>query len=278
MNDTFSFPVYGISAGYGNNCPNDSIMSADALDIDCNTFNLAANSTMRDYYDLYFNALALNQQGTPLTAVRNHFTQNRTCAVSNHHHIGFAPGSSGMDYYYITSPAANVKGDEQPVCNIAVSSFSSNPGSNPDSCIRSSYCKPGQFVEDTSGWQSNGHSDPGDPSDLDKADLYLEVIDNIFEKDFETGISRNDYEQQWVKSYPNPTTGLIKFDVSAISGSDMKLDIIDENGKIILKRQIQKGIMTYNADLSKLAKGVYFYKISSCRNTSVNGYGKIILK
>jgi hypothetical protein len=49
-------------------------------------------------------------------------------------------------------------------------------------------------------------------------------------------------------------------------------------GKIILNNEIKQGSKEYTIDLSKLKKGVYFYRINSCGYLDLSGFGKIILK
>ncbi len=70
-----------------------------------------------------------------------------------------------------------------------------------------------------------------------------------------TPLSVNDFPNK-VKVYPNPSKGELQIDVFE-DGAD--LNMIDLNGKTVLKRQLDVGINEIT--LSKLEKGTYFIRI-----------------
>ncbi len=68
-------------------------------------------------------------------------------------------------------------------------------------------------------------------------------------------------EDQWVKSYPNPTLGkfTLQFNVQAKSGKAMLYDV---NGKLVLQEYIPAWSQYKYLDISRLSNGIYFCKLN----------------
>lgn len=78
--------------------------------------------------------------------------------------------------------------------------------------------------------------------------------------------------------YPNPTTGLVNIEFNVNETSNVKLCIVDMNGKIqnvILEKNVPAGNYVYTTDLRSLATGVYSASLQS--DAKINS-SKIIKK
>ena len=64
-----------------------------------------------------------------------------------------------------------------------------------------------------------------------------------------------------LRAYPNPTTGLIRWDMTSL----LRLDVIDLRGRLILTLQPSRGQQTTN--LGHLPTGLYLLRLTDDRRT-----------
>jgi len=78
-------------------------------------------------------------------------------------------------------------------------------------------------------------------------------------------------ESGFVKFYPNPTNGLVNVEVSGATGESFELSVINIQGKVMMQDRLLDLPESYvrQLDLSSFAKGIYFVRLSSGQNTTV---------
>jgi len=78
-----------------------------------------------------------------------------------------------------------------------------------------------------------------------------------------------------LRVYPNPTEGLIIFDIELSEAGDIEIQIYNVLGELLYNKVLQKIKKTmHEADMGRLANGVYFVKMITSEG-SINK--KIIL-
>jgi hypothetical protein len=65
-----------------------------------------------------------------------------------------------------------------------------------------------------------------------------------------------------VSVYPNPTYGYITIDFQQTLSEQVKVEITDMNGKLILSNTISPGINSVEFDLINIKNGLYFITLS----------------
>ena len=73
-----------------------------------------------------------------------------------------------------------------------------------------------------------------------------------------------------VSVYPNPSNGIFTFNIQHAS-VDSKLQVFNVLGEKVYDATLQHSTVTTHVDLSKQAKGVYFYKLISTSGVEKNG-------
>lgn len=87
-------------------------------------------------------------------------------------------------------------------------------------------------------------------------------------------LEKNQIVSDYVKVYPNPSEGIINFELSSKNISTWNLSVMDALGRVVSSEKII-GKANTSCDLRNMPKGIYFYKITSDNaNISV---GKIII-
>ncbi|WP_379967283.1 T9SS type A sorting domain-containing protein [Epilithonimonas sp. UC225_85] len=66
-----------------------------------------------------------------------------------------------------------------------------------------------------------------------------------------------------IKVYPNPTEQLVNISFGKQNDTSFIFEIYDASGKILINKNIKKGIEIYNIDISDFVSGSYIYKIKS---------------
>ena len=66
-----------------------------------------------------------------------------------------------------------------------------------------------------------------------------------------------------IKIYPNPTDELVNISFGKQNNTGFIFEIYDASGKILINKNIKKGIEIYNVDISNFVSGSYIYKIKS---------------
>ncbi|HFC01261.1 MAG TPA: T9SS type A sorting domain-containing protein, partial [Phaeodactylibacter sp.] len=90
-----------------------------------------------------------------------------------------------------------------------------------------------------------------------------------------TSTDDNNLEKISVDVFPNPTDGLVSFEIKNLQGST-RIDIFDVAGHLILSRDWNlQEFQIKTLDLTVFASGIYFYKI---KNEEVEMTGKILKK
>ena len=76
--------------------------------------------------------------------------------------------------------------------------------------------------------------------------------------------------------YPNPTTNNITFSYSLLSSTNVVFVIQDVNGKTLHNRSVaqQSGDNKYTFNVSRLSPGIYFYKLSANKESSIGKFVK----
>jgi hypothetical protein len=103
-------------------------------------------------------------------------------------------------------------------------------------------------------------------------DMFLLKTDSLGDYNLNTGVNENPNSKLKLDVYPNPNKGVF-FIQSQLKIS--KIDIINLKGKTIYSLQLNNN--KANIDLSKEAKGIYFYQIYIAENQIVQS-GKIVIE
>jgi len=80
-----------------------------------------------------------------------------------------------------------------------------------------------------------------------------------------TGLNDVDEDLFSIRIYPNPSSGKFVIESNETAVKDVRLSIMDANGKLIMNKEINNTTGRFNEaiDLSTQAKGVYFIKLSN---------------
>ena len=78
-----------------------------------------------------------------------------------------------------------------------------------------------------------------------------------------TGLNDIDNNDLIISIYPNPTEGLFSINSNKTKLKNLKLEIIDFNGRTVLKKELQNngGVISEQIDISDKAKGVYIIRL-----------------
>ncbi|MDP2386702.1 MAG: M14 family zinc carboxypeptidase [Bacteroidota bacterium] len=91
----------------------------------------------------------------------------------------------------------------------------------------------------------------------------LKIINNIGLEEYKSNVSL-------LQNSPNPCSDItsIQYNLPDNKGN-YSLEVIDELGKIVLKQAINSTVSQTNLDISKFKNGVYYYKITSDKKSSM---------
>jgi len=87
---------------------------------------------------------------------------------------------------------------------------------------------------------------------------------------------QNNINNEEILVYPNPTTGLITVEFSEISKNLFTIELYNMTGQKCYETNISNNTNKKSIDLSKLPKGIYFFKLQSL-NKNIIYTEKIIL-
>lgn len=90
-----------------------------------------------------------------------------------------------------------------------------------------------------------------------------------------TSISESDFNNLKITVFPNPGSNLIAVQVGHLVRSDLNVNLVDINGKILKTNKINKGQTITYFDTQTLYEGVYFVKISDQQHFTTH---KIVIK
>lgn len=71
---------------------------------------------------------------------------------------------------------------------------------------------------------------------------------------------------EWVQVVPNPSKGLFNFEIATLSDGGLQIEVFNTNGQLIdkiEKSDVEAGLHNLRVDLSKLASGVYVYRVKT---------------
>jgi len=88
-------------------------------------------------------------------------------------------------------------------------------------------------------------------------------------------IGIEEYESFIIKTYPNPSSGLINFEFQSTGVSQLRLEIIDATGKVIAFQTLNATNRTYKTSFVLDSPGVYFYRLRD--QGGILGFKKIII-
>jgi len=72
-----------------------------------------------------------------------------------------------------------------------------------------------------------------------------------------------DFENMNVNVFPNPATDLIAIQIVNLVQDDLRIELIDVTGKVVMETQINKGSTIAHFNVETVYTGVYFVKISN---------------
>lgn len=78
--------------------------------------------------------------------------------------------------------------------------------------------------------------------------------------DFKTpqvGIRKNPLKMELIQLYPNPAKTMVNINLGRSSDQDGRFEVIDMNGRIVLKEQVPSGFQVYQLDVQTLNRGIY---------------------
>jgi hypothetical protein len=80
-------------------------------------------------------------------------------------------------------------------------------------------------------------------------------------------LAKNNLEQIGLSLFPNPSSDLIVVQSYSPTLSDLKVELIDINGKLILADTLKQGSTMCYLNSQTVYSGVYFVKISDDRSS-----------
>jgi hypothetical protein len=238
------------------------------LDIQCNTFHVQPTIGGSDWMiqNLKTGLSHLKDQGSVYLDAGNQFSPNCNSGFTPLYHISFYNWPTYFNYYFY-----NI----DPYIPHCIDSLITSGGwwhihfwgqnDQSNQCHKSSFCKPFEFIEDTTGWHKFGDTTKID-SDIKRPFGWVELMEGSFEKDYqELGIQDKFLlNGEMVKIYPNPSSGFVIIDYNLPSNCIRgKISLYDINGKEIKSNDLNVSVGSYNIDLTNLPKGLYLLKILS---------------
>lgn len=77
--------------------------------------------------------------------------------------------------------------------------------------------------------------------------------------------------QPVVTVFPNPSSGIVHFDIRLSRTAELKLELVDVLGRVLVSENLGKqiaGNLMHTLDLSGIAPGIYFYRVKSKLGTT----------
>lgn len=99
-------------------------------------------------------------------------------------------------------------------------------------------------------------------------DFNAPVITNRFDSEFVEPLSVSDFDSNDLRIYPNPATNKVTISLSSESINDLKVSLIDIQGKEIIAPSVSYA-NTLELDLSALNAGLYFVRMSKGKRTVI---------
>ena len=87
--------------------------------------------------------------------------------------------------------------------------------------------------------------------------------DNFIAKSLIINQDLNDYGSLDIKTYPNPSTGLVTFEINNPVDSDIRIEIISLSGVVIYTNVFQSQAVIEQINLGSFPRGMYIVHISS---------------
>jgi hypothetical protein len=106
---------------------------------------------------------------------------------------------------------------------------------------------------------------------------YESFIDNllIYDANDRTGVEDINTNEDEILIYPNPASQRINITGLPVSGKDLNIEILDSRGREIRKETLLCGITEVALNVTGLAPGIYYWKISGPDKTL--GSGKLLI-
>ena len=78
-----------------------------------------------------------------------------------------------------------------------------------------------------------------------------------------TSVTDNELKELSIEVFPNPSQDLIAIQVNGLVPSDLKVTLLDANGREIYRTEISKGQTIAYFDIQTLYAGLYYVTIAS---------------
>ena len=116
-------------------------------------------------------------------------------------------------------------------------------------------------------------TDPTSQNDLNYYRLKQTDFNGNFKyfKIIESHCSTGGNEDGVSNIYPNPTNGVLNFDVTCTENSEISIQLVDALGRLVLwdSKNLEAGTTVMNIDMENLAKGIYSLRIINEQNKNL---------